>query len=200
MITITPTYVTIFWNSENITTDMYLVMWERITSIGCSDEDEGYAISSPVASYNVTGLEEDSSYEIVVMADNAVGSITVMTLEAGMTLIMVCIVVMIFSLILPAPSVAPTIKMYYEVNEFSFTVNWDPVPCIDQNGNITDYFVQYTAVGQNRAQTVSVSEDVNGINITVLMPSTNYSVEVAAVNSAGTGVYSNPIYKITLGI
>ena len=32
-----------------------------------------------------------------------------------------------------------------------------------------------------------------------LKPSTNYSIEVAAVNIAGPGVYSDPISSITLG-
>ena len=35
--------------------------------------------------------------------------------------------------------------------------------------------------------------------ISGLNAATNYSIEVAAVNSAGTGVYSNPVSKITSG-
>ena len=34
-------------------------------------------------------------------------------------------------------------------------------------------------------------------NIVDLTPSTNYSIEVAAVNSAGTGVYSEPLVVMT---
>ena len=40
--------------------DSYEVMWERDTSIGCSDEDEGSATSIG----EITGLQEDSSYTI----------------------------------------------------------------------------------------------------------------------------------------
>ena len=36
--------------------------------------------------------------------------------------------------------------------------------------------------------------------ITGLFPSTEYSIEVAAVNSAGTGVYSDPITAETDGM
>ena len=65
--------------------DSYEVMWERDTSIGCSDEDVGSATSIGT----ITGLQEDSSYIISVTASNAAGSsavsntVTAMTLEAG---------------------------------------------------------------------------------------------------------------------
>ena len=43
---------------------------------------------------------------------------------------------------------------------------------------------------------------VSGASITIssLMSSTTYSVQVAAVNIAGTGVYSDPISQLTLGV
>ena len=63
--------------------DSYEVMWERDTSIGCSDEDEGSATSIG----EITDLQEDSSYTITVTASNSAGSsedtVTAMTLEAG---------------------------------------------------------------------------------------------------------------------
>ena len=63
--------------------DSYVVMWQRNTSIGCSDEDEGSATSIG----EITGLHEDSSYTITVTASNSAGSsedtVTAMTLEAG---------------------------------------------------------------------------------------------------------------------
>ena len=36
--------------------------------------------------------------------------------------------------------------------------------------------------------------------ISGLTPSTTYTIEVAAVNSAGTGVYSDAITELTLGM
>ena len=43
---------------------------------------------------------------------------------------------------------------------------------------------------------------VPGASITIssLMASTTYSVQVAAVNSADTGVYSDPRHQLTLGV
>ena len=87
-----------------------------------------------------------------------------------------------------------------EITNSSTTVQWEMVPCIHQNGDITGYRVQYGAVGGIQA-TVSVSGgDVAEATITGLSPSTNYFVRVAAVNDAGTGVFSSSIHVDTPGI
>ena len=66
------------------------MMWQRDTSGECPDEDEGSTtVSGGSTSYDIMGLEEDSSYSITVTASNAAGSsavsntVTAMTLEAG---------------------------------------------------------------------------------------------------------------------
>ena len=62
-------------------------MWQRDTSGECSDKDEGNAtITNGSASYDIIGLEEDSSYTIIVTATSSTAiivAVTVMTLEAG---------------------------------------------------------------------------------------------------------------------
>ena len=74
----------------------------------------------------------------------------------------------------------------------SITVQWGSVPCIHQNGVITEYSVRYGVEGSgNTPQTMAATG--NGATILDLTPSTNYTVEVAAVNSAGVGDYSIPI-------
>ena len=69
--------------SSGSVADSYEVMWQRNTSIGCSDVDEGSATSIG----EITDLQEDSSYTITVTASNSAGSsedtVTAMTLEAG---------------------------------------------------------------------------------------------------------------------
>ena len=61
-------------------------MWQRDTSGECSDVHSG-SINRGSTSYNIIGLEEDSSYTITVAATNVAGSstdsVTEMTLEAG---------------------------------------------------------------------------------------------------------------------
>ena len=67
----------------------YEVMWQRDTSLECSDvEDEGNdMVTGDFTEYTINGLEEDSSYIITVTVPNDAGSsedtVTAMTEEAG---------------------------------------------------------------------------------------------------------------------
>ena len=83
------TTISLSWSVPNGSVDSYEVVWERDTSGECPDEDEGSSTTTGGStSYTITGLEEDSSYTITVMATNAAGSavsdpVTGMTGEAG---------------------------------------------------------------------------------------------------------------------
>ena len=88
--TVTATSVTLSWTSGGSEGVSYEVMWQRDTSVGCSYVDGGSAtITDGSTSYDITGLEEDSSYNITVRASNTAGStavsntVTVMTPETG---------------------------------------------------------------------------------------------------------------------
>ena len=96
-----------------------------------------------------------------------------------------------------APSAAPDSVSISEVTSSSITVQWEMVPCIHHNGDITGYSVQYTEGGST--QTMSVSGDSSGGMVTIsgLSPITLYTVQVAAVNSAGTGPSSDPVMITT---
>ena len=96
----------------------------------------------------------------------------------------------------PAPSASPSSVSVSEVTSSSITVQWGPVDCIHRNGAITGYSVQYGN------ETVSVSGDSSGgmYVISGLMPSTTYSIQVAAKTSAGTGPYSTAIDQLTSGM
>ena len=99
---------------------------------------------------------------------------------------------------LPAPSASPTCVSTIEVTSSSITVLWGTVDCIHHNGNITGYSVRYRVQGSGRTQTVSVSGGaVTETTISGLDFATNYSIEVAAVNNAGIGVYSDTIVFTT---
>ena len=87
----TSTSISFSWSvpSGSVVTS-YEVRWQRDTSVGCSDEDEGSTtISGGSTSYmhEIMGLEEDSLYRITVTAANVAGSsavsVTAMTEEAG---------------------------------------------------------------------------------------------------------------------
>ena len=104
--------------------------------------------------------------------------------------------------ILPsAPSDAPADVITFSDSSSSITVQWEMVPCIHRNGDITGYSVQYGVMGSGSTQTMSVSgASVTEATISSLMSSTTYSIQVAAVNNINIGVYSDPTSQLTLGM
>ena len=107
----------------------------------------------------------------------------------------------VFLSIPPAPSAAPTSVNVSDVTSSTITVQWGTiVNCTDRNGDITGYSVQYGVQGSGSTQTRDVSGgDTRQTTISGLSPSTNYSIEVAAVNSAGIGEYSTSVIIQTAG-
>ena len=94
------------------------------------------------------------------------------------------------------PSAAPT-SVSASSTSNSITVQWGAVDCIHRNGDITGYSVRYGVQGSGEGdRTVEIaSGDSSGgmYQISGLSSATVYTIEVAAVNNAGTGVYSDPI-------
>ena len=80
-------------------------------------------------------------------------------------------------------------------------VRWGPVPNSHRNGDITGYSVRYGVQGSGQTAIPFVQgEDSAALQLSGLRPRTLYEIQVAAVNSAGTGVYSNSILQMTTGI
>ena len=102
----------------------------------------------------------------------------------------------------PAPSAAPTSVRVSAVTSSSITVQWGAVDCIHRNGDITGYSVRYgvqgTAEGDRTVQMATGDSSGGMYTISGLSAATVYTVEVAAVNSVNTGVYSDPISAKTL--
>ena len=98
-----------------------------------------------------------------------------------------------------APSSPPSDVTVTDVNSSAITAQWGSVPCADQNGAITGYSVQYGVEGNGSTETVTVNgASTTQTTLSGLNPSTTYSIQVAAVNSAGTGVYIDPETAETL--
>ena len=86
-----------------------------------------------------------------------------------------------------APTGAPASVTETTVTSNSVTVQWEEVPCLDRNGEITGYQV---VTANSQGMTVGTADvDVANRQATIsgLTPSTTYTVSVAAVNGAGTG-------------
>ena len=102
----------------------------------------------------------------------------------------------------PAPSASPT-PMSTGITTSSITVQWGAVDCIYHNGDITGYLVRYgvngTAEGDRKVKMATGDSSGGMYTISGLSAATEYTVEVAAVNSAGVGVYSGPITIPTVG-
>ena len=104
----------------------------------------------------------------------------------------------------PVPSAAPLYVDVLVENSTAVTVQWGPVDCVHKNAKITHYSVRYREVdsskhdsggsGVNNGLIEMVSGDSSGGMTTIsgLTKETVYTVEIAAQNTAGTGVYSNP--------
>ena len=89
-----------------------------------------------------------------------------------------------------APSAPPSEVEVTDMTSSTITAQWGEVPCIHQNGDITGYSVQYGVEGSGNTQTQIATG--NGAEIPGLVTSTNYTVQVAAITSAGVGEYSDP--------
>ena len=157
--TTTATSISLSWTSGGSEGVSYEVIWQRDTSLECHDEDEGRVTISST-SYDITGQEEDSRYSITVTASNVECSsevsntVTLMTEEAGERDYHCYYSIKCTP---PAPSASPDFVSIIEVTSSSITVQWEMVPCIHRNGDITGYSVRYT--GGGRTQTMPAPGD-----------------------------------------
>ena len=162
------------------------------------------------ATITITGLEEGISYTITVIAFNSAGSgesasIPGTTDEVGKKLPIYTFSSagasyihqssVIFSTV---PSGAPNGVAEVSTASNSITVGWEEVDCLLRNGMITGYTAQAVRNGVV-VGTASVGGDARQATISGLESSTEYSVQVAAVNSAGIGLFSSPITVMTSG-
>ena len=154
--------------------------------------------------YTLTSLQEGTEYSITVTASLSGGGTTDSSLTANTVTASESntgspkSTLSLIRNILSAPSAPPFYVAVTGVTSSTITVQWGSVPCVHQNGDITGYWFLYGAIGSGSTQTLIVDASTTQTSITGLNPSTTYSIEVAAVNIAGTGVYSEPETNNTL--
>ena len=88
-----------------------------------------------------------------------------------------------------APSSPPRSLTRVAATPNSITVQWEEVDCLHRNGAITGYVVRAVRDGREEGTTRAGGDDRRA-TVCSLTPSSQYIVQVAAVNSAGTGPYS----------
>ena len=92
-----------------------------------------------------------------------------------------------------APSAAPASVGVTSTSFFSIALHWEPVPCMYQNGGITGYTVKYWIRGNEDSYITSTVAERTGVTISNLVPSTSYYFQLAAINSGGTGIFSDTV-------
>jgi hypothetical protein len=90
----------------------------------------------------------------------------------------------VFSL---APSTAPIISIS-SINPRTLTVTWSPLDCIERNGEVIGYAVNFYEIGHME---LGIPMGVTGDSFTAsnLIPGGVYTFVVAAINDYGTGPY-----------
>ena len=179
----------------------FVVEWQRDTSVGCSDVNERtISENGEFTSYTIMVFEPGNRYIITVAVSNSAGTavsntVTAMTQETGEREYLT----QWFVLSSTAPTGAPEGVSEVSVTANSITVQWGEVPCLHQNGEITVYTVEVYISGMV-VRTVSVNDgSAREGTVSGLTPTTEYTVTVAAVNSAGSGPFSGGISIATAG-
>ena len=98
-----------------------------------------------------------------------------------------------------APSGPPT-SISTTSTSTTITVQWGAVDCIRRNGDITGYSVRYGERGSAVRLKMVSGGGARQTTLYGLIPSAEYTIEVAAVNNAGVGIYSDPKVQLMLGI
>ena len=91
------------------------------------------------------------------------------------------------------PQAPTSVPMVTSIGTTFLFIMWNPLDCEKQNGPITNYIVEYTAGDTS----LTASADTTSYSLTGLVPCTNYSIRVAAVNEAGIGGFSEAVSEIT---
>ena len=99
------------------------------------------------------------------------------------------------------PSAAPANFSLVSETPTSVTVTWEPVLCMYRNGLITGYVIRYKELNTGLVSNKTIAGDKTRMfKITGLKQSTQYEIKITAVNSVGTGPFTNKsIDAMTLG-
>ncbi len=79
-----------------------------------------------------------------------------------------------------------------EILSTNITLTWTEIDCLDRNGVITNYLIQYRQEGASYMTVNMLSNSTTHV-ITGLEPFTVYTFTVAGVNSISTGPFSDSI-------
>ena len=93
-----------------------------------------------------------------------------------------------------APTSAPQGLSVQNVMATSVVLTWNELDCLQRNGDITSYMIRY----DRDSRLISDSSSTTTYTVEELIPFTEYSFSVAAVNSVDTGPFSEQPMTIRL--
>ena len=96
------------------------------------------------------------------------------------------------------PSTAPTYLTASAINPITVRLKWIPPSRETQNGILLRYSILYSRTDRDIEQEVLVSASLQSHDVTNLAAYTDYTFRVAAVTSAGTGVYCEYVSARTM--
>ena len=91
------------------------------------------------------------------------------------------------------PSAAPTGFAVLSVTSSSVILTWNNLSCVDHNGPLFGYVIEYTSDGKTASNNLLIGDK----QLSGLAACTNYTLRIAAQNDAGTGEFSSPLSVIT---
>ena len=185
----------------------YNISYSNTENTDCFTISETVSITSDARneSYNIEGLQEGTEYSITVRLwrDGTISDMDTVkhsTADAGELLFSSIRSLFMQGPDFPAPSAPPSSVRVTDVTFSTITVQWEMVPCINQNGPITGYSVRYGVMGSSEKEIEEVVGDQRTATISGIAAATVYEYEVAGITTADTGVYSDPMTTLTQGI
>jgi hypothetical protein len=140
----------------------------------------------------VTGLTNGTPYYFRVAAVNSVATAASTT---GAYITLAESVTPLATGSVPGPPTELTFTP--STSETSMDLSW-VAPESDGGNAITEYSIRYTPINSTITTTELTGSTSTSYTLTGLQTNTNYTIEVAAVNSVGTGPYSEEEYGYTL--
>ena len=107
------------------------------------------------------------------------------------------IIIITYPFILLGPPGTPQLYPPVVLNSTSIRLEWDEVECTQRNGIIASYVIQYNNINGSSQKEVTANAEATSIVINGLNRFSLYSISIAAVNSIGTGLFSEMITFFT---
>ena len=141
---------------------------------------------------NLTGLQEFSNYLVNITAVNSQGQNSttrmITTLSSGLYTY-ISLPNSVYGNVI-APSGRPQTVSGHALSPTSIHIEWGPVNCLEQNGNIIGYKIHYQPLEYPQLQlsvTATTDEIRKLFTATHLIPQTDYNFNVSALNVNGMG-------------